>query len=120
MTTPLEEILMRGKVDQSMQQAYAQRYPFISKAVSTPQGLMSIVDAVHKRESGNSPGTPANLFEADIAQKALRDIYGINAYHPQGFLKWSEEQGKWVDPRLGSFGDNEKPPAGSFFDAPDP
>ena len=75
------------------------QYPFLAPALGDPQKLMGIIDQVHKRESRNSPGTSADLFQAEKAQAALQDLYGINAYTPKGFNQWSDAQKKWYDPR---------------------
>lgn len=87
--------------------AVAAAYPSIKHAVSSPQKLMELIDSVHARESRNQPGTPADLWVANKAQEALKGLYGINDYTPRGFLKWSETQKQWYDPRQGSGGDSE-------------
>lgn len=100
MPRSIEEILMSGAPpNQQMQAVYAKKYPFLAQAIASPQGLMQLIDGVHKREAANQPGTEADLFTAKAAQQALADVYGINSYTPKGTMQWNAEMGNWVNPR---------------------
>lgn len=100
MATPLEEILMRGKKDESMIKPYLNQYPWLKEYIDSPQGLMQLIDTVHTSETKATAGggTPM-LHKANVARNALNAIYGINDYTPKGFLKWDTTQNNWVDPR---------------------
>lgn len=105
--------LMGGVVNQKLKPIYAQ-YEFLRPYLDDPQKLMKFIDIVHERESRRSPGSEPDLWTAMRAQDALKAIYGINAYHPKGFLQYStepgmaqqlggrveySERGGWIDPR---------------------